>query len=46
VVTAGQLLAREIPRAELVMYEGVGHVPNMEMPNEVNRAIERFLAKA
>ncbi len=43
VVTTGQLMAREIPTAELVMYEGLGHVPNLEKPDEVNRAIEKFI---
>jgi pimeloyl-ACP methyl ester carboxylesterase len=46
VVTAANMMAREIPHAELVMYEGVGHVPNMEKPEEVNRAIEKFLTKS
>lgn len=43
VVANGQKLAREIPGAQEVIFEGLGHLPNLEKPNEVNRAIERFL---
>lgn len=44
VLQNGQKLAREIPNAQLVIFEGLGHLPNLEKPEEVNRAIERFLA--
>lgn len=43
VVANGQKLAREIPNAQLLILEGIGHLPSMEKPEEVNRAIERFL---
>jgi 3-oxoadipate enol-lactonase len=44
VITNGQKLAREIPNAQLVIFEGLGHLPNLEKPEEVNRAIETFLS--
>lgn len=40
-----QTLAREIPNAQVLILENIGHVPSMEMPDEVNRAIEKFLSK-
>jgi 3-oxoadipate enol-lactonase len=43
VVENGQKLAREIPNAELLIFEQIGHVPSMEKPEEVNRALETFL---
>jgi pimeloyl-ACP methyl ester carboxylesterase len=43
VIANGEQLAREIPNAHVVIYENVGHVPSMEIPNEVNRALENFL---
>lgn len=43
VVENGQTLAREIPNARTLILENVGHVPNMEKPGEVNRAIRDFL---
>ncbi len=45
VVENGQTLAREIPNAQLVILENIGHVPSMEKTEEVNRAIEKFLSK-
>ena len=45
VIQNGQTLAREIPLAQELVLEHIGHVPNMEMPGEVNRAIEGFLKK-
>lgn len=36
-------LAEHIPRAELVMIEGAGHMPMLEREVEVGRAVERFL---
>lgn len=43
VIEQAQMLAREIPNAQLLMLEQIGHVPNLEKPDEVNRAIENFL---
>ena len=43
VVENCQTLAREIPNAQVLILENIGHVPSMEKPEEVNRAIERFL---
>lgn len=45
VVETGQLAAREIPNAQLLELEGVGHVPSMEKAGEVNRAVEGFLTR-
>ena len=35
-------LARALPRAELVVMRGVGHVPQLEAPRATARLIERF----
>ncbi|TAH48511.1 MAG: alpha/beta hydrolase [Chloroflexota bacterium] len=43
VIENGQTLAREIPNAQVLILENVGHVPSMEEPDEVDRGIERFL---
>lgn len=43
VVENGRRFAREIPNAQLLMLENLGHVPNLEKPEEVNRGIEAFL---
>jgi pimeloyl-ACP methyl ester carboxylesterase len=37
-------LAAAIPGARLVFVEGAGHVPHLERPDAVNRAIEEFVA--
>ncbi len=43
VVENGETLAREIPNAQVLILENVGHVPSMEKPEEVNWAVEKFL---
>ncbi len=43
IIASGEQLAREIPNAQVVIFEKVGHVPSMEIPREVNRAMENFL---
>lgn len=43
VVENAQRLAREIPNAQLLMLEKLGHLPSLEKPEEVNRGIEEFL---
>jgi pyruvate dehydrogenase E2 component (dihydrolipoamide acetyltransferase) len=35
-------LTRALPRAELVVLRGVGHVPQLEAPRAVGRLVERF----
>jgi pimeloyl-ACP methyl ester carboxylesterase len=35
-------LTSALPRAELVMMRGVGHVPQLEAPRAVSRLVERF----
>jgi abhydrolase domain-containing protein 6 len=35
-------LTRALPRAELVMMRGVGHVPQLEAPRATSRLVERF----
>ena len=39
----GRTLAERIPRAELVMLEGCGHMPMWEKPEELTRVVRRFL---
>jgi pimeloyl-ACP methyl ester carboxylesterase len=41
----GQLIARRIPGAELVVVAGCGHVVQLERPEELNRLVEAFLAR-
>jgi pimeloyl-ACP methyl ester carboxylesterase len=41
--TARALVAR-LPRAELVLLRGVGHLPQLEQPRLVGRLIDRFLS--
>jgi pimeloyl-ACP methyl ester carboxylesterase len=36
--------ARRIPGARLVLYPGVGHAPNWEVPDEVAAELSAFLA--
>lgn len=43
VVENGQTLTREIPHAQTLIFEKLGHVPSMEKPEAVNHAIETFL---
>lgn len=37
-------LAERLPRAELLMLDGVGHMPQLEAPLATARAVERFLS--
>ncbi len=39
-------LREHFPKSELVMLEGAGHLPYEEVPEEFNRAVLGFLAKA
>jgi pimeloyl-ACP methyl ester carboxylesterase len=41
----GELIARRIPDAELVVVPGCGHVVQLERPDELNRVIDDFLAR-
>lgn len=43
-VRDAELLQREIPGAQLVVIEGVGHMPNIEAPDAFNRAVAAFLS--
>jgi len=43
---ASRVLAAALPRAELVVVEGAGHVVNLAQPAAFNRALEEFLAAA
>ena len=38
-------LARSFPQAERVVFQGVGHLPYEECPDEFNRALIQFLSK-
>jgi pimeloyl-ACP methyl ester carboxylesterase len=38
-------MQRKIPRSELVMLEGCGHLGPMDQPGPFNAALERFLRK-
>jgi len=38
-------MARRIPGAELVVMKGVGHLSNLEQPDEFNQAVLQFLKK-
>ena len=38
------LLAQALPRAELTMLAGCGHLPEAEMPMRVNDLVREFLA--
>jgi sigma-B regulation protein RsbQ len=40
----GEFVARELPRAELVLLDATGHCPNLSAPEETVAAIESFLA--
>jgi pimeloyl-ACP methyl ester carboxylesterase len=42
-VRLGRRLAATMPRAELVVLPGVGHVPQFEVPEEIRRLVLRFL---
>ncbi len=38
-------LHREVPDSERVVFPGVGHVTNLEIPEEFNRVVAVFLRK-
>jgi 3-oxoadipate enol-lactonase len=40
-----QDIARRIPGAELVTMKGVGHLSNLEQPEEFNQAVMEFLLR-
>jgi pimeloyl-ACP methyl ester carboxylesterase len=42
-VRMGRRLVRTMPRAELVILPGVGHVPHFEVPDETRRRVAAFL---
>jgi pimeloyl-ACP methyl ester carboxylesterase len=42
-VQAGEHIAATLPNASLVIYEGVGHLPQMEVPDESAADVRRFL---
>ncbi|MEX1193811.1 MAG: hypothetical protein WD904_06160 [Dehalococcoidia bacterium] len=44
-VGASKCVAERVPGAEVVVMEGLAHVPNMERPDEFNRLVLDFLAK-
>jgi 3-oxoadipate enol-lactonase len=39
----GRLLAERIPGAQLIVYENVGHIPEVECADDFNRDLEAFL---
>jgi pimeloyl-ACP methyl ester carboxylesterase len=39
-------LAAELPKAELLMIEGAGHVVLMERPDEIDAALSGLVARA
>jgi pimeloyl-ACP methyl ester carboxylesterase len=39
----GRFLAQEIPGAELIVYENVGHIPEFECADQFNRDLLGFL---
>jgi len=45
-VPAALAYKKRIPRAELVIFDRCGHVPQIERPVRFNRVVERFLARA
>lgn len=44
-VEGSERLVERLPRAELVVIEGAGHVPMVTRPDEVEAAIEDFIAR-
>jgi len=45
VLAIGEQLASEIPGAEKVIWDDLGHYPQVEDPQRVAEAIRRFLAR-
>jgi pimeloyl-ACP methyl ester carboxylesterase len=43
-VEGSERLVERLPRGELVVIEGAGHVPMVTRPDEVEAAIEDFIA--
>ncbi len=43
-VSDAELMHRKIAGSRLVVFEGVGHMPNMERPSEFNATLKQFLA--
>jgi pimeloyl-ACP methyl ester carboxylesterase len=41
----GEDYAAAVPRAELAVIEGCGHLPNLEKPDQFNKAVIEFLDK-
>jgi pimeloyl-ACP methyl ester carboxylesterase len=44
-VGASEVVAERVPGAEVAVMAGLGHVPNMERPEEFNRLVLDFLAR-
>ena len=44
-VAHGEELHRELPNSRLEVFEGVGHLPQLESPGSFIAAVERFLAE-
>lgn len=44
-VGASKCVAESVPGAEVAVMDRLGHVPNMERPEEFNRLVLDFLAK-
>ncbi len=42
---AGEAMARELPAAEFVVWEGAGHLPHEDRPEEFNALVRQFLAR-
>jgi pimeloyl-ACP methyl ester carboxylesterase len=43
-VPEAQLLAMKLPRAQLAVLPGIGHMPNLEAPQQFNALIRQFLS--
>lgn len=43
-VAEARLMHERIPGAALAVFEGAGHLPNLERPDEFNEALETFLS--
>jgi pimeloyl-ACP methyl ester carboxylesterase len=43
-VENGRLLAERIPGARLIVYTGVGHIPEVEVADRFNQDVTAFLA--